>query len=168
MNNAAAALLLVLNTFAEGGETIVSRGELVEIGGQFRIPEILEKSGSVLVEVGTTNRTRVADYERAIGARTRCVLKVHRSNFRLTGFVAEATLTELVGLMGSRAVPVVHDVGSGLLLDLSPWGLTDEPLVQQTIAAGALAVFSGDKLLGGPQAGIVVGAADLVQHRQPG
>ena len=164
VNNAAAALLLVLNTLAEGGETIVSRGELVEIGGRFRIPEILEKSGSVLVEVGTTNRTRVADYEQAIGARTRCVLKVHRSNFRLTGFVAEATLTELVGLMGSRAVPVVHDVGSGLLLDLSPWGLTNEPLVQETVAAGALAVFSGDKLLGGPQAGIIVGAADHVQQ----
>ncbi|MBI3081925.1 MAG: L-seryl-tRNA(Sec) selenium transferase [Gemmatimonadetes bacterium] len=162
VTNAAAALLLVVNTLADQGETIVSRGELVEIGDGFRLPEIIRKSGSVLVEVGTTNRTRLLDYQRAISPRTRAVLKVHRSNFRLEGFTSEATVAELVGAMGAREIPVVHDVGSGLLVSLEPHGLSGEPLVQDSVAAGALVVFSGDKLLGGPQAGIIVGPAELV------
>jgi L-seryl-tRNA(Ser) seleniumtransferase len=160
-NNAASAVLLALTALAAGGETIVSRGELVEIGGGFRIPEILAKSGTRLVEVGTTNRARLADYEGAAGPATRTILKVHRSNFAMTGFVAEASVPDLVRRF-APAVPVVHDVGSGLLLDLAPWGLTGEPLVQDSVARGALTIFSGDKLLGGPQAGIVVGPADLV------
>ncbi|GIW51375.1 MAG: L-seryl-tRNA(Sec) selenium transferase [Gemmatimonadales bacterium] len=155
--NAAAALLLVCNTLGEGGETIVSRGELVEIGDAFRLPEILQKSGTSLVEVGTTNRTRLRDYQLAISPRTKIALKVHRSNFRLTGFTSESSLADLVGLMKERGIYVVHDVGSGLLIDLAPFGLKDEPLVQESVAAGAIVVFSGDKLLGGPQAGIVLG-----------
>jgi len=157
VNNAAAALMLALNTTAEGGEAIVSRGELVEIGGAFRIPEILAKSGAVLVEVGTTNRSRVRDYALAISPRTRVLLKVHRSNFHMSGFVAEATVPELVTLGAERGIPVIHDAGSGLLLPLDAYGLTGEPLVRDSTAAGATVVFSGDKLLGGPQAGIVVG-----------
>ncbi len=160
--NAASAVLLALTALAADGETIVSRGELVEIGGGFRIPEILAKSGSRLVEVGTTNRTRVEDYERAAGPTTRCILKVHRSNFTLAGFVAEVEVAELVTAFRARGIPVVHDVGSGLLMDLSPWGLSGEPLAPASIRAGALTIFSGDKLLGGPQAGIVVGPAALV------
>lgn len=162
VTNAAAALLLVVNTLADQGETIVSRGELVEIGDGFRLPEIIGKSGSVLVEVGTTNRTHLADYERAVSPRTRAVLKVHRSNFRLEGFTSEVTAAELVPAMGAREVPVVHDVGSGLLVNLEPYGLSGEPLVRDSVTAGALVVFSGDKLLGGPQAGIIVGPAELV------
>ena len=162
VTNAAAALLLAVNALAHQGETIVSRGELVEIGDGFRLPEIIGQSGSVLVEVGTTNRTRLADYERSLSPRTRAVLKVHRSNFRLEGFTSEATIAELVQAMRARAIPVVHDVGSGLLMNLEPYGLSGEPLVQDSVAAGALVVFSGDKLLGGPQAGIIVGPAELV------
>ena len=161
--NAASAVLLALTALGAGGETIVSRGELVEIGGGFRIPEILAKSGSRLIEVGTTNRTRLADYEAAAGSATRAVLKVHRSNFAMTGFVAEASVHELVRRF-APGVPVVHDVGSGLLLDLSPWGLTGEPLVRDSVGAGALTIFSGDKLLGGPQAGLVVGPHALVER----
>jgi L-seryl-tRNA(Ser) seleniumtransferase len=161
--NAASAVLLALTALGAGGETIVSRGELVEIGGGFRIPEILAKSGSRLVEVGTTNRTRLADYEAAAGPTTRAVLKVHRSNFAMTGFVAEASVEELVRRF-APGVPVVHDVGSGLLLDLAPWGLAGEPLVRDSVAAGALTIFSGDKLLGGPQAGLVVGPHPLVER----
>lgn len=164
VNNAAAAVLLALTALGAGGETIVSRGELVEIGGGFRIPEILAKSGSTLVEVGTTNRTRLADYVEALGERTRCALKVHRSNFTLTGFVAEVAVGELVTALAPRGLPVVHDVGSGLLLDLAPWGLDGEPRVRDSAAAGALVVFSGDKLLGGPQAGIIVGPHVLVER----
>ncbi|HET7039641.1 MAG TPA: L-seryl-tRNA(Sec) selenium transferase, partial [Gemmatimonadales bacterium] len=159
--NAASAVLLALGALGPGGETIVSRGELVEIGGGFRIPEILARSGSRLVEVGTTNRTRLADYQAAHSTSTRVVLKVHRSNFAMTGFVSEASVTELVAAF-APGVPVAYDVGSGLLMDLSPWGLTGEPLVRDSVAAGALTIFSGDKLLGGPQAGIVVGPAALV------
>ncbi len=162
--NAAAALLLMLNSLAEGGETIVSRGELVEIGGAFRIPEILTKSGSVLVEVGTTNRTRLGDYELAVSPRTLLILKVHRSNFQLTGFVTEPSVHELVALGERRGIPTLHDVGSGLLLPLDAYGLSGEPLVQASVAAGATVVFSGDKLLGGPQAGIVVGPAAEVER----
>jgi L-seryl-tRNA(Ser) seleniumtransferase len=162
--NAAAALLLLLNALAEGGETIVSRGELVEIGGAFRIPEILAKSGSVLVEVGTTNRTRLRDYERAVSPRTSLILKVHRSNFQLSGFVAEPSVEELVGLGRKRGIPTVHDVGSGLLIPLDAYGLRGEPLVRDSVTAGACAVFSGDKLLGGPQAGVIVGPAETVER----
>jgi L-seryl-tRNA(Ser) seleniumtransferase len=160
--NAASALLLVLRALAGGGETIVSRGELVEIGGSFRIPEILQASGSVLVEVGTTNRTRTRDYARAVSPRTRLFLKVHRSNFLVSGFTAEARVGDLVALGRDRGILTVHDVGSGLLLPLDEWGLTGEPLVQESVAAGAVTVFSGDKLLGGPQAGIIVGPAAAV------
>jgi L-seryl-tRNA(Ser) seleniumtransferase len=163
VNNAAAAVYLVLNTLAEGAESIVSRGELVEIGAGFRIPEILAKSGARLVEVGTTNRTHLADYERALTPATRLVLKVHRSNFKQSGFVSEVALPALVALATSRGIPVVHDVGSGLLIDLSEYGLAGEPLVKDSVAAGALTVFSGDKLLGGPQAGIIVGPAELIE-----
>jgi L-seryl-tRNA(Ser) seleniumtransferase len=161
VNNAASAVMLVLNALASGGETIVSRGELIEIGGGFRIPEILERSGSTLVEVGTTNKTRLSDYQRALGDATRLVLKVHRSNFQLSGFVSEVSVQDLIAHL-TPGIPVVHDVGSGLLLDLSQWGLRDEPLVKDSVAAGAITVFSGDKLLGGPQAGIVAGPADLL------
>ena len=162
--NAASAVLLALAALAADGDTLVSRGELVEIGGGFRIPEILGRSGSRLVEVGTTNRTRLADYEAAAGPPTRCVLKVHRSNFAMTGFVTEASVDELVGGFAPRGIPVVHDVGSGLLMDLEPWGLRGEPLVQPSVRGGALTIFSGDKLLGGPQAGLVVGPAALVRR----
>jgi L-seryl-tRNA(Ser) seleniumtransferase len=162
--NAAAALLLVLNALAEGGETIVSRGELVEIGGAFRIPEILAKSGSLLVEVGTTNRTRLRDFELAVSPRTSLILKVHRSNFELSGFVTEPSVEELVGLGRKRGIPTVHDVGSGLLIPLDAYGLRGEPLVRDSVTAGACAVFSGDKLLGGPQAGVIVGPAETVER----
>ncbi len=164
VTNAAAATVVVLNTLAAGGETIVSRGELVEIGGSFRIPDILEKSGSVLIEVGTTNRTKLGDYIGAISPRTKSVLKVHRSNFQLSGFVTAVQTAELVKTMAQRDIPVVHDVGSGLLVDLTEYGLTGEPLVQDIVRAGATAVFSGDKLLGGPQAGIIVGSSDIIRE----
>ncbi len=164
VNNAAAALMLALNSTAEGGEAIVSRGELVEIGGAFRVPEIMAKSGAILVEVGTTNRSRVRDYALAVSPRTRVLLKVHRSNFYMSGFVAEATVAELVALGAARGIPVLHDAGSGLLLPLDAYGLTGEPLVRDSVAAGATVIFSGDKLLGGPQAGIVVGPADTVDR----
>jgi L-seryl-tRNA(Ser) seleniumtransferase len=159
VTNAAAAVLLLLNSLADGCETIVSRGELVEIGGAFRIPEILAKSGSILVEVGTTNRTRRKDYELAISPRTRLLLKVHQSNFAVTGFVEDTPLDELVELGRPRGIPAVHDIGSGLLIDLSRWGLVDEPRVQHSVAAGATVVFSGDKLMGGPH-----GPSDIIQR----
>jgi len=164
VTNAAAALVVVLNAVAAGGETIVSRGELVEIGGSFRIPAILEKSGTILVEVGTTNRTKLRDYVAAISPQTKCALKVHRSNFRLSGFVTDVETSELVETMTPRSIHVIHDVGSGLLLDLTEYGLTDEPLVRDVVSTGATAVFSGDKLLGGPQAGIIVGPRDVIQE----
>ncbi len=163
VNNNAAAVLLILNTLAEGREVIVSRGELVEIGGSFRIPEILRKSGAVLVEVGTTNKTRLSDYERAITERTALLLKVHQSNFRIVGFTEQVSLNELVALGRKYRLPVVEDLGSGALVDMSKAGIEKEPLVQESVQAGAdLVSFSGDKLLGGPQAGIVVGRKDLI------
>lgn len=162
VNNGAAALFLVLNELAAGGEAIVSRGELIEIGDGFRIPEIMERSGAALREVGTTNRTTVHDYREAINDRTRVLLRVHPSNFRITGFTARPELRELVELGRERGIPVYEDLGSGCLVDLREFGI-DEPLAQASLAAGAnLVSFSGDKMLGGPQAGIIAGDAALV------
>jgi len=162
VNNNAGALLLALNTLARGREVVVSRGELVEIGGSFRIPEIMERSGAILREVGTTNRTRLEDYRRAITDRTAVLLKVHPSNYRILGFTEEAPLPELVALGAERGVPVVLDQGSGNLVDLSAFGV-DEPTVGDLLSSGAqMVLFSGDKLLGGPQAGIAVGHPELV------
>ena len=163
VNNNAAAVLLILNTLAEGREVIVSRGELVEIGGSFRIPEILRKSGAILVEVGTTNKTRLSDYEQAINERTALLLKVHQSNFRIIGFTEQVSLEDLVALGRKYNLPVVEDLGSGAFVDVSRAKIEKEPLVQESVKAGAdLVSFSGDKLLGGPQAGIVVGRKNFV------
>ena len=165
VNNNASAVLLALAAIADGREVIVSRGEAVEIGGGFRIPDIMARSGATLVEVGTTNRTYVADYERAVTENTAVILKVHASNFRVSGFIHATTIEEVVGLGRERGIPVLHDMGSGCLLDTAQFGLEHEPMPQESIAAGCdLALFSGDKLLGGPQAGIVVGQRELVQR----
>ena len=163
VNNCAAALVLALNTLADGRDVIISRGELVEIGGSFRVPDIMAKSGARLVEVGTTNRTHADDYRRALSARAGAILAVHRSNFVLEGFVASVPVRELVPIAAEGAVPLLHDFGSGLLLDLAPWGLTGEPTARDAVQAGAsLVMMSGDKLLGGPQAGLIVGTRALV------
>lgn len=162
VNNCAAAVLLVLAALAKGGEVVVSRGELIEIGDGFRIPEIMAESGATLREVGTTNRTRIADYERAIGENTRVLLRVHPSNFKITGFAEKPSLEELVALGRRTGLPLVEDLGSGCLVDLSTAGIT-EPLVRQSVETGvSLVMFSGDKLLGGPQAGIIAGKKELV------
>ncbi|MDO8587462.1 MAG: L-seryl-tRNA(Sec) selenium transferase [Armatimonadota bacterium] len=165
VNNNAAAVFLAMNTLARGGEVIVSRGQAVEIGGSFRIPDIVRRSGCRLVEVGTTNKTRIEDYENAITDETMLILRVHPSNFRVVGFVEETPLEELVALGRELAIPVMDDLGSGALIDLSEWGLTGEPMVQESVRAGCQVVtFSGDKLLGGPQAGIMVGTREAIDE----
>jgi L-seryl-tRNA(Ser) seleniumtransferase len=165
VNNAAGGLLLALNALAEGREVLISRGELIEIGGSFRIPDIMAKSGARLREVGTTNRTHLQDYQRALDGGVAAVLTVHRSNFEQRGFVASPEPDKLAELAAGAGIPYLYDVGSGLIPDLSPWGLTGEPRVTEALAAGAgLVLFSGDKLLGGPQAGCLVGRGELVAH----
>jgi len=164
VNNAAGALVVALNAHAEGGKVLISRGELIEIGGSFRIPEILEKSGAALAEIGTTNRTHLDDYRRAVG-HAAAVLTVHRSNFAQSGFVTSPEPADIARLAHEAGIPYLYDVGSGLLADLAPWGLTGEPRVQEAVASGAdLVLFSGDKLLGGPQAGCLVGTGRAIDR----
>ena len=163
VNNNAAAVLIALNTLADGGEVIVSRGELVEIGGSFRIPDVMAKSGAVLREVGTTNRTRITDYERAINDKTRLLLRVHRSNFQITGFTEQPTLAQLSELAKARGIPLMEDLGSGAVFDLRALGIQDEPGVLDSLTAGVdIVTYSGDKLLGGPQAGLISGQRELI------
>ncbi len=165
VNNCAAATILVLRTLAAGREVVISRGQLVEIGGGFRIPDILAVSGATLREVGTTNITRIADYAAAVTPATALLMRVHASNFRIRGFTKSASLAELVALGKAHNIPVIDDVGSGMALDLAPFGLPGEPPIREGLAAGAdLVLFSGDKLLGGPQCGVVAGRRDLVER----
>ena len=163
VNNNAAAVLLILSDMAQGGQVITSRGELVEIGGSFRVPDIMEACGAELKEVGTTNKTHLRDYDRAITEKTRALMKVHTSNYRIVGFSETPSLPELVHLGHERGLPVIEDLGSGSLVDLQQYGILDEPSVQDSVRAGVDVVsFSGDKLLGGPQAGIIVGKKAIV------
>jgi L-seryl-tRNA(Ser) seleniumtransferase len=165
VNNNAAAVFLILNTLASGREVVVSRGQLVEIGGSFRIPDVMNSSGAILREVGTTNRTHLQDYVSAITDRTALLMKVHTSNYRIVGFTKDVPLDEMVTLGRERGLPVVEDLGSGCFINLRPFGLHGETTVQETVSAGAdLVSFSGDKLLGGPQAGIIVGRKELIER----
>jgi len=165
VNNCAAAMVLALNSLAQRKEVLVSRGELVEIGGSFRIPDIMARSGARLVEVGTTNRTHDDDYRRAITPKTAAIVKVHRSNFAIEGFTADVSVERLVFIAAEHGLPVIHDLGSGLMLPLDEYGLTGEPTVAQAVSAGpTLVLASGDKLLGGPQAGLIVGKAAVVSR----
>lgn len=164
-NNNAAAVMLVLNTLAEGGEVIVSRGELIEIGGSFRIPDVMTKSGARLREVGTTNRTRIQDYAQAINENTRLIFRVHPSNYRIIGFTERPTVKEIADLAGRAGIPSFEDLGSGCLIDLAPYGVKDEPVVACSLRAGISVVsFSGDKMLGGPQAGVIAGSRVIVDR----
>ena len=165
VNNCAAAALLVLNTFARDGETIVSRGELVEIGGDFRVPEVMAQSGTRMIEVGTTNRTSLSDYRQAISAKTSLLMRVHTSNYRIVGFARTPTLSELAALAQEVGLPLYEDAGSGALVDLSQFGIEGEPVIRDSLKAGAdIVTFSGDKLLGGPQTGLIAGRADLIEQ----
>ena len=165
VNNCAAAMVLALNSLAQRKEVLVSRGELVEIGGSFRIPDIMARSGARLVEVGTTNRTHDDDYRRAITPKTAAIVKVHRSNFAIEGFTADVSVERLVFIAAEHGLPVIHDLGSGLMLPLDEYGLTGEPTVAQAVSAGpTLVLASGDKLLGGPQAGLILGKAAVVSR----
>lgn len=165
VNNNAAAVLLALNTLANGREAIVSRGEIIEIGGSFRVPDIMSRSGALMIEVGTTNKTHISDYEKAITENSAVIVKVHTSNYRILGFTAQVELTSLVALAARYKLPVINDVGSGNLIDLSAFGFEHEPTVQEIVQTGAdIVTFSGDKLLGGPQAGMVVGKKVIVEQ----
>ncbi|MDD4504619.1 MAG: L-seryl-tRNA(Sec) selenium transferase [Clostridiaceae bacterium] len=163
VNNNAAAVMLVLSTMAKGREVVVSRGQLVEIGGSFRVPDVMEQSGAALVEVGTTNKTHISDYERAVNENTVALMKVHTSNYRILGFTSEVESEDMVALGRKLGLPVIEDLGSGMLMDLTEYGLPYEPTVQQAVKAGMdVVTFSGDKMLGGPQAGIIVGGKEYI------
>ena len=165
VNNCAAAALLVLTTLANDGDTIVSRGELVEIGGDFRVPDVMAQSGTRMIEVGTTNRTRLSDYKKAISETTRLIMRVHASNYRIIGFTKTPTMRELAELAHDQALQLYEDAGSGALLDFTEYGIDGEPVIRRSIEAGADVVsFSGDKLLGGPQAGLLVGRSDIIER----
>ena len=164
VNNCAAAAFVVLTVLARGGEVVISRGELVEIGGDFRVPDVMTESGAVLREVGTTNRTRISDYEKAVNENTRLILKVHPSNYRIVGFTAAPTLSELAELAHRHNILLYEDAGSGAMFDLSEYGLTDEPIIGDSIKAGVdVVTFSGDKLLGGVQSGLIVGRRETIE-----
>ena len=164
VNNNAAAVILILSTLAKGGEAIVSRGELVEVGGKFRIPDVMELSGAHLKEIGTTNKTHLSDYEDAINEETKVIMKVHTSNYKILGFTESVSVSKLISLKEKHDIPVIEDLGSGVLVDLEKFGLDHEPTVQESVKAGADVVcFSGDKLLGGPQAGIIVGKKKYIE-----
>jgi len=165
VNNCAAAAFLVLNTFARDGEAVISRGELVEIGGDFRVPDIMAQSGARMIEVGTTNRTRLSDYRGAINERSRLVMRVHTSNYRIVGFTKVPSLSELAGLTRDAGLPLYEDAGSGALIDFTKYGIEGEPVIRESIQAGAdIVSFSGDKLVGGPQTGLVVGRTELIER----